>query len=81
MTAGPEDIAAMRADGDLLDFVRSLAAGTAPKKPPADEPPDDIEISISRPGAWPTGTHAPDAVPAVREALARWWPERHGRPA
>lgn len=51
----------MRADGDLLDFVRSLAPSVTAKTPPAEEaPPPDIEISILRPGAWPVGTRPPE---------------------
>jgi hypothetical protein len=59
VSAAPEDVAAMRADGDLLDFVRSLAPSVTAKAPPADEAPPDIEISIPRPGAWPVGTQPP----------------------
>jgi hypothetical protein len=53
-----EDIAAMRADGDLLDFIRSLT-GQPPKQRTAPEPEPAPVIPRSRPGAWPDGTSPP----------------------
>ncbi|CAH9419566.1 hypothetical protein SGL43_06621 [Streptomyces globisporus] len=56
MTAAPEDIAAMRADGDLLDYIRSLT-GRPPKQRQAEPKPEPKPCyHIRRPGAWPCGT-------------------------
>ncbi|MGY4931597.1 hypothetical protein ACWD7T_10830 [Streptomyces sp. 900116325] len=63
MTAAPEDIAAMRADGDLLDYIRSLT-GRPPK--PRQSTPETAkpQIHIRRPGAWPCGSAASGPTPA-----------------
>ena len=56
MTADPEDIAALRADGDLVAYLLSLAGGQSTKpKPAEDEQPEPI-YHIPRKGAWPCGT-------------------------
>jgi hypothetical protein len=71
----PADIAALRADGDLLAWVRSLTGRPAPAEP---KPPDpEPEIPRDRPGAWPTGTRSPGPAPridpaAVDRALAEY---------
>lgn len=53
-----DDIAAMRADGDLKDFLLSLTAAPAahPKPKPATVEPTTPAFHIPRPGAWPCGT-------------------------
>lgn len=55
MTADEADIAAMREQGDLIDYIKSLT-GRPPKQretEPTDEKPC---YHIRRPGAWPCGT-------------------------
>lgn len=65
MSPDPADIAAMREQGDLLDFVKSLT-GRPPKAPKerhlrlvAEKPC----FHIARPGAWPCGTAASGPTP------------------
>jgi len=62
-----DDIAAMRKQGDLRDFMRSRIRKTSkPTKPPAWKPPPG-----HKPGAWPPGTG-----PVRRgDPLAEWGPE------
>lgn len=56
MTADPDDIAALRADGDLVSYLLSLA-GRAPAKPKsAEAEPEPPSYHIARKGAWPCGT-------------------------
>ena len=58
----PADIAAMRADGSLHEFLQVLT-GRPPAKPKPqakDEPP---AYHIARPGAWPCGTAATGPTP------------------
>lgn len=73
MTAvDPADIAVMRAEGDLVEFLMSLT-GKAPAKPKPTPVEDDTPAyHIARPGAWPCGTaptgpspgpHCPDCRP------------------
>lgn len=55
-----EDIAALLAQGDLYDFLRhQVKAGQTPDAPAAEQPDGH------RPGAWPTGSRPPAAVPAA----------------
>ncbi|WP_329309361.1 hypothetical protein [Streptomyces microflavus] len=58
MTAAPEDIAAMRADGDLLDYIRSLTGRPPKQRQPEPKPEPKPCFHIRRPGAWPCGTAA-----------------------
>lgn len=52
----PEDIAALRADGDLTAYLISLT-GRAPAKPkPVAPAPPEPAYHIPRKGAWPCGT-------------------------
>lgn len=63
MTAiDPADIAAMREQGDLKEFLLSLTgkAPAKPKPPPKDEAP---KYHIARRGAWPCGTAATGPSP------------------
>jgi hypothetical protein len=65
-----DDIAAMRKQGDLQDYLRSVIANTpvAPKPQPAAPPePADPGYRIAHPGGWPIGSAASGATP------------RHGR--
>ena len=51
-----EDIAAMREDGDLTDYLIALTGRSRTKpKPAEDEQPEPI-YHIPRKGAWPCGT-------------------------
>lgn len=62
MTADEADVAAMREQGDLIDYIKSLT-GRVPKQrstEPADETPC---YHIRRPGAWPCGTAATGPSP------------------
>ncbi|MEV5189292.1 hypothetical protein [Streptomyces werraensis] len=60
----PADLAAMRAEGDLLPYLISLT-GRTPAKPKSTEPETAVEPSyhIPRPGAWPCGTAATGPTP------------------
>jgi hypothetical protein len=71
----PEDTAAMRREGDLPGYMRSLirrtATGKPATKPQAPGPPG------RRPGTWPPGTRPPDPpepIPAaeIQRALAEY---------
>lgn len=59
MAIDPEDIRAMREQGDIKAFVLSLARPTHKPAVRTVEPPKP-EIRISRPGAWPDGTRPPE---------------------
>lgn len=62
MTAiGVEDIATMRAQGDLTEFLLSLA-GRARKTVTVPTPEPEIELPRSRPGAWPDAIRPPEPV-------------------
>ncbi len=58
----PEDVAALREQGDLLPYLISLTgrAPTKPKPAPAEPKP---AYHIARPGAWPCGTAASGPTP------------------
>ncbi|MFD7705614.1 hypothetical protein [Streptomyces sp. NPDC059786] len=61
-----EDIAAMRKQGDLGDYLRSvIAAVPAPAKPePAATPePADPGYALAHRGGWPIGTAATGPTP------------------
>lgn len=80
MSADPADIAALRADGDLVAYLRSLTGRPAPAMPRAPEP----EIPRPGPGAWPISGPLPrPRFPAaeVDRAVAEYraW-ELDGRP-
>jgi hypothetical protein len=63
MAIDPADIAAMREQGDLKDYLLSLT-GRAPAKPkPAAAEPAGPSYHIRRPGAWPCGTAASGPTP------------------
>lgn len=63
MTVDPADIAAMREQGDLKDFLLALT-GRAPAIPePAAAEPAPPPYTIPRPGAWPIGTAATGPTP------------------
>lgn len=51
----PEDIRAMREQGDIKAFVLSLARPTR-QTAPKQEQPEEPRVHIARPGAWPCGT-------------------------
>ena len=59
----PEDIAAMREDGDLATYLLSLV-GAAPAKPkPALAAVPDPGYRIAHVGGWPLGTAASGPTP------------------
>lgn len=63
MNPGPEDIAALRKDGDLESFLLSLT-GAAPPQTVAPEPaPAEPDYEIPHRGAWPIGTAASGPTP------------------
>lgn len=57
MSLSPEDIAALRQDGDLESYLRSLAGTPSPQAAPnAPVDLEEPEYHIPRKGAWPCGT-------------------------
>jgi hypothetical protein len=63
-----EDIAAARAEGDLV-AVLLMAAGIAPKAPRQRTAEPELEqdpVHIARPGAWPCGTAPAGPSPGPR---------------
>lgn len=56
MSADVEDIAALRADGDLVSYLLSLTGRTPTKPKPAEAEPPAPAYHIPRKGAWPCGT-------------------------
>lgn len=63
MTANPDDIAALRADGDLVGYLLSLSGRTPTKPKPAEAEDEPPSYHIPRPGAWPCGTAASGPTP------------------
>lgn len=63
MTADPDDIAALRADDDLVSYLLSLTvrAPAVPKQRQTE--PEEPCYHIPRPGAWPCGTAASGPTP------------------
>ncbi|WP_044385811.1 hypothetical protein [Streptomyces cyaneogriseus] len=59
----PEDLAAMRAEGDLLPYLISLTGRTPSKPKPAKAEQQPPGYHIRRPGAWPCGTAATGPTP------------------
>jgi hypothetical protein len=58
-----EDIAAMRAEGNLREYFQ-LLTGRIPAQPkPAATEPAKPSYHIPRPGAWPCGTAASGPTP------------------
>jgi hypothetical protein len=57
-----EDIAALRADGDLEDYFRSLIGRPAKPKPTLAAVPDP-GYRIAHVGGWPLGTAATGPTP------------------
>ncbi|MFF5473383.1 hypothetical protein [Streptomyces achromogenes] len=60
----PEDIAALRADGDLTAYLISLTGRTPATPKPADAEPEPPTYHIPRKGAWPCGTAPSGPTPA-----------------
>jgi len=63
MTADPDDIAALRADDDLVSYLLSLTVSAPTKPKPAAAEPEKPCYHIRRPGAWPCGTAATGPTP------------------
>lgn len=82
-----EDIAELRRQGDLLAFIREMAASRTTQAPhsPTAEPVEAPRTD--RPGAWPAGTSrqgprrtfTPEEVQAAIEEYRHW--DSNGRPA
>lgn len=63
MTLTPEDIAAARKEGDLVALLL-MSAGRTPSAPKQrTAAPETDSVHVAYPGAWPTGTSRPAAVP------------------
>jgi hypothetical protein len=63
MSIDPADIAALRADGDLKDYLLSLT-GRAPARPkPTLTAVPAPAYRITHPGGWPLGTAATGPTP------------------
>lgn len=61
-----DDIAAMREQGDLKDYLLSLVGGPAPAKPkPALTAVPDPGYRIAHVGGWPLGTAATGQTPPL----------------
>lgn len=58
----PEDIAAMRAQGDFRDFLRSLKAAEAAQPAPLAAVPEPA-YRITHTGGWPLGATASGPTP------------------
>lgn len=59
----PDDVKAMRKQGDFKAFMRQqIAAGQARKQPAKPAPP--APRPGHTPGAWPTGSQPPAPIPA-----------------
>jgi hypothetical protein len=70
MTIDPEDIALLRAEGDLKAFLLSLAG--RPIKRPVTELTPEPEPPKGSPGSWPVGTRPPaPTAPLPPEAWHR----------
>ena len=59
----PEDIAALRADGDLEDYFRSLIGRPAAKPTPTLTAVESPGYRIAHVGGWPLGTAATGPTP------------------
>ena len=60
----PEDIAAMRAEGTLRDYIRMTTGRPVAAAPePVATEPETPCYHIRRPGAWPCGTAATGPTP------------------
>jgi hypothetical protein len=61
---GPEDIAALREDGDLERYLRSLTVVTTPEPAPVEaEAPPDFEYRVAHRGGWPIGSASSGPTP------------------
>ncbi|MFD8144757.1 hypothetical protein [Streptomyces sp. NPDC059708] len=72
----PDDVKAMRKQGDFRAFLRQqIAEGQARKAParpaPAPKPPGHV------PGAWPAGSRPPSRIPAAPPGAWAAALERH----
>lgn len=63
MAINAADIAAMREQGDLQDFLRSLAGRTPKPQPVAAPEPADPGYRIVHAGGWPIGSAASGPTP------------------
>ncbi|GAA1431732.1 hypothetical protein GCM10009601_51310 [Streptomyces thermospinosisporus] len=59
----PEDLAAMREEGDLVRYLLSLVGRTQTKPDTTSSEPAKPDYHIRRPGAWPCGTAATGPTP------------------
>ncbi|MET9521476.1 hypothetical protein [Streptomyces coeruleorubidus] len=63
MAVDPADIAAMREQGDLKDYLLSLAGRTPSKPKPNLAAAPDPGYRITHTGGWPLGTAATGPTP------------------
>lgn len=64
MTANPDDIAALRGDGDLVKYLLSLVDAPPLMEAPAGRSPiDEPDYVIPHRGAWPIGSAASGPTP------------------
>lgn len=81
-----DDIAELRRQGDLITFIRDMAAMRATPVPAVAEP-TAAPTRTERPGAWPAGCErplpgraiSPEAVQAAVDEYRHW--DASGRPA
>ncbi|GHH58153.1 hypothetical protein [Streptomyces candidus] len=59
----PDDIKAMRKQGDLSSFLRQQIAAGRTRREPAPAKPPPQPPGRRRPGTWPPGTRPPQPVP------------------
>jgi hypothetical protein len=68
MSIDPDDVAALRGDDDLVDYLLSLTVAAPPEPAPAAAAaaaaPTEPSYHIPRRGAWPCGTAASGPTPA-----------------
>jgi hypothetical protein len=63
MSIDPADIAALRADGDLKDYLLSLTGRTPAKPKPTLTAVPSPAYRIAHTGGWPLGTAATGPTP------------------
>lgn len=72
----PEDVTAMRKQGDLRAFMRAQIAEGAARRT-AKPQPVETRAPGHRPGAWPPGTRPPGPPPDIPAAVVQAAIEEH----
>lgn len=67
--ASRDDIAAMRRQGDLRNYLRAQIAAGATRRD--HKPPPATPRTGHRPGAWPAGSRPPAAPPPLPDTVVR----------